>query len=164
MWEWLRGLTITQETICLWCVEEIGWYGSIGAGPGPVGQLINQDMRQMRGAKFRLYRFLSANFWSSMVSLPTSPSGDQHRSRMGQRSVICQNEGSDESSSAVRSKERQTVAGYGAAGHLATLGRLEFTLGQFSKLLNSKLNQPVHQDLLVTSVRLIPCSSQQLKP
>ena len=83
---------------------------------------------------------------------------------MGQRSVICQNEGSDESSSAVRSKERQTVADYSAAGHLATLGRLELTLGQFSKLLNSKLNQPVQQDLLVTSVRLIPCSSQQLKP
>ena len=50
---------------------------------------------------------------------------------MGQRSVMCQNVGSDESSSAVRSKERQTVAGYSAAGHLATLGHLELLWGSF---------------------------------
>lgn len=70
---WLRVLTITQEAICLCCFEKVGWCGSVGAGPSPVVQLINQDMRQTRRAKFRLYRFLSANFWSSMVSSPTSP-------------------------------------------------------------------------------------------
>lgn len=50
---------------------------------------------------------------------------------MGQRSVMCLTVGSDENLSAVRSKERQTVAGYSAAGHLATLGHVEILWGSF---------------------------------